>query len=207
MDQGRPELLIEASRLLSSEDKIQLEANKDLIACGTCPEMARGHFEPFFKDNAGKGTALILYQGELIGLLKTTGDPSFLALRDVKNQNGELVLLTGGVYLPPLWMQNKLEVSGPGMSPHPLQFLDFFTSNQKTETLEPLSFYPKMFTKAPLESHQMSTSFQSWNSPTNGSIRQSFGFSLSPVEIIKGQEFKLGITELRSRAEAFLESK
>ncbi len=201
----QPELVLPGVSLLSHAAKSQLVQQKDWVDCGTCPYMARGHFEPFFKNNAGQGTTLVLQQGELLGLLKTTGDPSFLALRDIKNERGDRVLLTGGVYVPPLWMLNKIQVSVHPMAPHPLQTLDLSSFKIDTMGKDPLAFYPMVFSKAPLELNQILGGMFADMPSTEGSIRESYGFSMGPVENVKGQEFKNGILELRDRAQAVLD--
>lgn len=98
--------------------------------CGACSELAVGHVSSLtknynrnnrWKTNFGR-TTFVEYQGEVIGSVKHpeagTGavltHQSLLALKNVYNEKGELVLMAGGVYEPP----NRLaaEVAALGSS-------------------------------------------------------------------------------------------
>ncbi len=188
------------SRLLTYRQKQQMLKAEELQLCGNCPEMARGHFLPFMPGRNGQGTSLIFYQGELIGLLKTTGDPSFMALRDVVNSAGDLVLVTGGVYMPPRWMQELLQINGSSEAVAPLQRIEI--SEAQPFGLEPFGFYPIMFTKSPVELWQASGFPSFLGKPRNRepSIRRSYGFPLGGHEVLRGTDFKRGVEELRNRA-------
>lgn len=77
---------------------------------GNCEYMANGHMKslglahrqdcsPDFNDTDGyKSSVLIEVNGQLVGSLKRLGDHSMIALRNVFDSSGRLVLAMGGVY-------------------------------------------------------------------------------------------------------------
>jgi len=76
-------------------------------SAGDCPYMANGHIRSLgLQDcdisggkNEDLGEAILIrVNGNLVGSLKQTGDPSMIALRNVFDNEGRLVLAIGGVY-------------------------------------------------------------------------------------------------------------
>ncbi|MEO0336744.1 MAG: hypothetical protein AAF202_10130, partial [Pseudomonadota bacterium] len=67
---------------------------------GDCEDMTLGHLGTLFDkewDEYGERT-IISVRGKVVGSVKFTGDQSFLALRNVVDEQGRLVLAMGGVY-------------------------------------------------------------------------------------------------------------
>ncbi len=185
-------------RRMNFQEKNQLIDIDQLQNCGTCPFMARGHFEPFHPPSRGEGTSLITYQGVLIGLIKTTGDPSFLALRNVTNERGERVLFAGGVYLPPIWMLGYLRFSKDGRDLFPLQYLEITEADPLGQS--PFSFYPLTFTKSPVEIQQLQGVISRAHL-NSSSIRRGYELPMGGKEEISGEPFKQAIRILRHRAQ------
>jgi hypothetical protein len=70
-------------------------------ACGTCELMPRNFNTALLMklmDIQSTRSTLILYGKTPIGLVKHEGDHTFLALKNVRNLVGELILVKGGVY-------------------------------------------------------------------------------------------------------------
>lgn len=70
---------------------IDEDTQEELEECGTCPDMDHGHIE-------GHDSHLVYLGGVLLGSLKLWGDPSMIALNDVADDKGRLVVARGMVY-------------------------------------------------------------------------------------------------------------
>ncbi len=90
-------------------DSIHMIGNNSYQDAGNCEMMTNGHMnslglhlDPGCRSDIGseewKESVLIRVNGTLVGSLKLVGDPSMLALRNVMDSNGRLVLAMGGVY-------------------------------------------------------------------------------------------------------------
>ena len=90
-------------------DSIHMIGNNSYQDAGNCEMMTNGHMnslglhlDPNCKNEIGqeewKESVLIRVNGTLVGSLKLVGDPSMLALRNVMDSSGRLVLAMGGVY-------------------------------------------------------------------------------------------------------------
>lgn len=79
------------------------ENNSTIRPCGAC-ELMMPAFERAVRSkflDAQSTAAVVVRVGRApIGLVKNDGDRSFLALKNVRNSRGELVLVKGGVYRP-----------------------------------------------------------------------------------------------------------
>ncbi|MFZ4714258.1 MAG: hypothetical protein ACOYL6_11115 [Bacteriovoracaceae bacterium] len=68
---------------------------------GTCEDMPTTFFEALMLkvDNLKSNQSILIKVGKIpLGLIKQIGDQTFLALQNVRNFQGELILLKGGVY-------------------------------------------------------------------------------------------------------------
>jgi hypothetical protein len=71
---------------------------------GDCEMMTNGHLNSLglacasSENDEWKESVLVRVEGHIVGSLKLVGDPSMIALRNVKNSTGQLVLALGGVY-------------------------------------------------------------------------------------------------------------
>ena len=90
---------------------VRLVPNTDCEPAGHCQDMWQTHVSTLLSaaetndlldesDQDGpKGQTVAIYlRGDLVGVVKLHGDPSFLALRTVINSKGRLTLVKGGVY-------------------------------------------------------------------------------------------------------------
>lgn len=91
------DLVLNIDFFSSSED---YESNG--MFCGTCDDMPPAFFSTLKKkmQDVDSSQSILVKAGRApIGLIKKDGtDPSFLALRNVRNKKGELILVKGGVY-------------------------------------------------------------------------------------------------------------
>ena len=69
----------------------------DLARGGWCDEMSTGHLKSL-TDPRRLPPRPVFVDGVLVGVIKRRGDPSMLALRNITDARGRLVLVTGGVY-------------------------------------------------------------------------------------------------------------
>jgi hypothetical protein len=88
---------------------------------GDCEMMTNGHINTLGvacgEDHEGEdfhNSVLIKVQGELVGSLKLTGDHSMIALRNVMDEGGRLVLAMGGVYHLAKDIYDEIPRSEPG---------------------------------------------------------------------------------------------
>jgi hypothetical protein len=68
---------------------------------GDCEYMTNGHLSSlgiFEKSKDDKKNVFIMVDGLVVGSFKRTGDPSMIALRNVVDSEGKLILAIGGVY-------------------------------------------------------------------------------------------------------------
>lgn len=81
---------------------------------GNCQYMTSGHIKSLGLGGRGregddwKNSVIIRVRGKVVGSLKLTGDPSMIALRNVTDEQGNLVLVIGGVYFLPKDLVEKL---------------------------------------------------------------------------------------------------
>jgi len=71
---------------------------------GQCPDMFYGHAGQVLASHSNcqvvDGKFVPIWVGDLlVGAMKTAGDESFLAFRNVEDEQGRLILIAGGVYL------------------------------------------------------------------------------------------------------------
>lgn len=82
---------------------------------GNCQHMTNGHMEALGLSGKGRDAGswrdavIIRIGGKVVGSLKLTGDPSMIALRNVVDETGHLVLVMGGVYFLPKDLVEKLQ--------------------------------------------------------------------------------------------------
>lgn len=116
-----PPLVLDSVRAVPTHEFTPEDWNESML-CGTCGDMLHRYFRSFIlpvsryfgeltsedytrllKDHGNiSGKFILVYvNGELLGLVKAAGEPSFLALRNVINSNGEIRLALGGVYALP----------------------------------------------------------------------------------------------------------
>ncbi|NQZ02433.1 MAG: hypothetical protein HRT45_17380 [Bdellovibrionales bacterium] len=94
-------------------------ANIETLSCayhgaGSCEAMTQSHLGSLFLSSSDftDQSLIIVVHGQVVGSLKTVGEHSFLALQNVVDESGRLVLAMGGVYKLSKRLYSEFEEAG-----------------------------------------------------------------------------------------------
>lgn len=76
---------------------------KWVVSCGRCPDLPETFQTSLLLkkyDIKSKAGVLVKAGSDVLGMIKNSGDRSFLAFRNVRDSQGRIVLVKGGVYAP-----------------------------------------------------------------------------------------------------------